>query len=306
MRLLLVAPLSLPWHTSRFIIPSFQKYDWEVIGFDYRNPFSSEKEVNDKLFELKKLDFDLVLLLKGEVILPDVLKEFPCKKALWYFDMPIISRLIELGKVCDRFFLHMRNQALEDEYLKRGLKIYYLPQGVDPSAHSPCRFDPKFRSSIAFTGSFDKKREEILLKLSKKYRNLRIWGNGWECSKVEHAWQGKPIYLEGYGQVCASSKIVLNLGREGMWDVDISARIFMTAACKGFQLSNDIETLGNYFDREKEIAVFHDAKELSQKIKFYSSHSKERKKIIEAAYKRVLSEHSYDLRIKEMLKCLGL
>lgn len=306
MRLLLIAPLDLPWHTSRYIIRSFQKLDWEVVGFDYRNPLSTEDEVNNKLKYLLPLKFDLILLLKGELIKPEVLAEFKAPKALWYFDLPLIPRLLELGRICDRFFLHIINEKVRLLYSTHGIEITHLPQGVDPSFHFPVSPSASFKSTIAFMGSFDKDREKVLAMLAQRYQNLKLWGNGWQNSSLSTIWQGFPAYHADYRQICSSSRIILNLGRVGMAQVDISARIFMTAACKGFQLSPDIEDLEDYFIKDKEIVVFFNQKDLRSKIQFYLKHSKERKLITEAAYLRVLKDHLYDKRVKEMLKCLGL
>ena len=306
MQLLLIAPLNLPWHASRYITAAFQRRGWDVLGFDYRNPFRARKEINVELFDLRKTDFDLILLLKGEAIYPEVLKEFKAPKALWYFDVPILDELLEVGKECDYFFLHINHDEIKRKYKEFGIEITYLPQGVDLQAHYPVIFDETFASTISFLGSYDPYREDILRDLNRQYENLKIWGNNWGGSGLQKIWQGSTAYHKQYRKVCSSARIVLNLGRQNIWKWDISARIFMTAACMGFQISHEVEELREYFEPGKEIIIASKDRPLGQVIRYYLKHPRERKKIVEAAYKRVVAEHTYNNRIGRLLKWMKL
>jgi len=60
----------------------------------------------------------------------------------------------------------------------------------------------------------------------------------------------------------------------------------------------------NLFEPGKEIAVYNSLEEIPQLVDKYLNDEVARKQIIKAARKRILNEHTYDCRIKTLIKCM--
>ncbi|MEW6002428.1 MAG: glycosyltransferase, partial [Nitrospirota bacterium] len=58
------------------------------------------------------------------------------------------------------------------------------------------------------------------------------------------------------------------------------------------------------FKINEEIICFETTDELKKLIEYYLRHRDERVEIAEAAYRRVIKEHTYDIRSKEILEIL--
>jgi spore maturation protein CgeB len=86
----------------------------------------------------------------------------------------------------------------------------------------------------------------------------------------------------------------------------IKGRVFEVTGCKSFLLTEPAEDLENYFEIGKEIEVYHSIPEMVEKIRYYLEHEKEREKIAEAGYKRVMREHTWKHRFDEIFKKVGL
>ena len=59
-----------------------------------------------------------------------------------------------------------------------------------------------------------------------------------------------------------------------------------------------------FFELGKEIETYESIDELRKKISYYLKHPDERCEIAESGYKRVLKEHTYELRMKEMIEVI--
>lgn len=189
-----------------------------------------------------------------------------------------------------------------DNIRKAGAKrIKYLPLGFDPEYNYPA--EPKneeerkkYGSDIAFIGSWDKEREEWLNHLIDF--DLKIWGVGWNNAnrKLKSKWQNVG---DDFPKICGAAKIVLDILRRQMQPGN-SLKTFEVPACKGFLMCNWGGELYDFFEEGKEIVTFTDPEDMIKKIKFYLERDDLRKKISEAAYKRVQS-YSYMNRTKQIL-----
>lgn len=132
---------------------------------------------------------------------------------------------------------------------------------------------------------------------------LSLYGDGW--------WGGFREMGADYGgwidnrtdlpKLYNASKINLNicLGKTAP-----NLRFFEILACGGFLLTNYLDDLEKLFELDKEIVCYRDAKELREKAKYYLAHPKEREEIARRGHERVLREHTYKNRMKEMIDIL--
>lgn len=81
----------------------------------------------------------------------------------------------------------------------------------------------------------------------------------------------------------------------------VNQRVFDVPACGGFLLSDYQEDMERFFEVGKEAVCFKDVEEAASLAAFYLGNEGERKKITEAARRRVLAEHTYEKRMAELV-----
>jgi len=102
-------------------------------------------------------------------------------------------------------------------------------------------------------------------------------------------------------EVIRSSKIALNIHKEYEKNGG-NYRLFEIPACETFQLVDEKEKIGSYFENGKEIVTFKNEKELKAKVQYYLDHEKLREKIAQAGYDRVKKDHTLTQRMKKLLE----
>ena len=78
-------------------------------------------------------------------------------------------------------------------------------------------------------------------------------------------------------------------------------RTFEVPGCGGFLLTERSEEQLEFFEEGKEIACFSTPEELREKIEFYLPRDELRRKMAEAAHKKVAEGHTYLDRVKLIL-----
>ncbi len=82
----------------------------------------------------------------------------------------------------------------------------------------------------------------------------------------------------------------------------INQRLFDIPCCGGFVISDDQKDLHDLFDVGREVIVYETIEDAKEKIRFYRMHDDDRTKIVIAAQKRILREHTYVNRVCEMAR----
>ncbi|MBU1486436.1 glycosyltransferase [bacterium] len=142
-------------------------------------------------------------------------------------------------------------------------------------------------------------RREIIKALSEF--NLSLYGDeGWK--NIEGAnFRGRLNYLDAPA-LYRTCRINLNITKAHSSRA-INQRLFDVPACGGFVLTDFREDLKLLFD-EDEVAYYQDKEDLLEKVRFYLTHPAEREKIANNARKRVLSQHTYEIRMESLIKLL--
>jgi spore maturation protein CgeB len=86
----------------------------------------------------------------------------------------------------------------------------------------------------------------------------------------------------------------------------IKARTFEIPACGGFLLTGMADNIEDYYIDGKEIVIFKNLDDLTEKCRYYLNHEEERLAIAEAGYKRTLLEHTYEKRFADIFKAMEL
>lgn len=191
-------------------------------------------------------------------------------------------------------------------------EVHYLPTAADPFAHTPLALAPeeiqRWGSDVSFVGAGYHNRQQMFAALAGY--PFKIWGTEWPTMKpfdrmVQE--EGRRLTPEEYVKIFNATKVNLNLHSSTERDgIDpggdfINPRTFELAACSAFQLVDPRKYLNDFFVDGEDVATFQNAVDLKEKIDFYLAHPEERSRIAQNSRNKVLSAHTYEHRIKQML-----
>lgn len=266
---------------------------------------------------------DLILLMAGvKVPVPvlEFIRQSGVKSAVWMTEDPYyMDWTAPLIAYFDYIFTI--DQAALEHYRTLGHPhVYHLPLGTDPVLFSPSPVSGEFTSDLCLVGVPYSNRIEVIewLLAGTRY-HIQLVGRGW--SRYVQQWN--PEFRDKIGLVNAwvrpetaanyynGAKIVLNIhrlhdekynrNRAGVRAVSINNRTFDAAACAAFQLTDDKPGLSGHFAAGQEIVSYRDKNDLLQKLHFYIAHEEERRLIADAARQRVLTAHTFEHRIQQLL-----
>lgn len=233
---------------------------------------------------------------------------------------------LERGKVVDIYFGYHARESMR-EFETRVQRSYHLvPLAANHLLHFPVSPDPQYAADISFVGNRLPTKEtafrRFLFPLFKKY-TVRVYGPNWTVKdKFFRALSGAgrkvrffrladwanerrvTVPPEDERKVYSSSRICINLheyGPDGEPTHFSNEREFKVPACGGFQISDYVRGIENFFVPDKEIVLARTADEWFHKIDFYMRHEDMRKIIQENGTKRALSEHTYLNRARQFL-----
>ncbi|WP_027191699.1 CgeB family protein [Fundidesulfovibrio putealis] len=81
----------------------------------------------------------------------------------------------------------------------------------------------------------------------------------------------------------------------------VNQRVFDVPACGAFLLTDHRAQMERLFEPGREVAVYGDPQEIPELVRHYLAHPEERARIARAARKRVLAEHTYVIRMGQLL-----
>ncbi|WP_207262543.1 glycosyltransferase [Desulfovibrio sp. Huiquan2017] len=84
----------------------------------------------------------------------------------------------------------------------------------------------------------------------------------------------------------------------------VNQRVFDVPACGGFLLTDHREQMEQLFDLDREAAVYRNVEEIPGLVERFSADPTAREKIVQAAARRILAEHTYEHRLQRLLEIL--
>ena len=232
----------------------------------------------------------------------------------------------------DPYELHVNLQAVEifnkiftnDSgcTLAYGQKGVHLPFAASKTIqYIPVCEDENCLYDIFFAGTAWPNRVEIIRKISKlldgKIRIKLAMPTNQYLPKITnfpypesfYNWRMSNIEFANFAN---KSRITLGLHRDfsavnGTPTMALTPgpRVFEVAMAGGFQLiDGSLPEIAKYFVPNSEITLFDTEKDCLDKIQFYLNNPKSRVEIAKAAQQRVLSEHSYQNRINEIMNVI--
>lgn len=267
----------------------------------------------------KKGEYDLVFIYRGTHVFPSTIKKLKssgCKVFGYNNDDPFSLRYpkyfwrhyLKGTKYYDHIYCY-REKNMED-YKKINykntsiLRSYYVKNKNFPI--NPNEIEQKFNSDIIFVGHYeDDGRDEIVLKLLETKLKVKLYGTGWEHSKLIENIEVlngpvKPIY-ENYNRVLCGAKVALVFFSKKNNDT-YTRRVFEIAAAKTAMLCERTLDMQSMFLEHKEIEYFSTSEQCVEKA-INMIRQKTYLEIAEQAYTRLLEDgHEVKDRAAQVLR----
>jgi glycosyltransferase involved in cell wall biosynthesis len=167
-------------------------------------------------------------------------------------------------------------------------EVFWLPHAADPEMHRKLELPKLF--DIGFVGQLDPKgypeRIRLIRKLRDKYNVLAVHG----------------VFDEHMAKVYSLSKIGFN---KSMKD-DLTLRPFEIMSCGTMAVTDRLDSIYELFEDKKHLITYSDEKELDEVIRYYLEHEEEREEIAIRGQEEVHRKHTYERRVQEILKVIGI
>lgn len=191
---------------------------------------------------------------------------------------------------------------------KRCVPIY---NALDTASHFPVEPEEKFTCDLAFLGNRlpdrEARVEEFFLKPAAALpdKKFMIGGSGWGDKPMsENVTYIGHVYTQDHNVFNCTPKAVLNISRESMarYGFSPATRVFEAAGAAACIITDYWEGIDFFFEPDKEILVAKDGAEVTAVL---AGLTEEKAKAIgEAAYHKVLSEHTYSHRAEQLEQLL--
>mgnify|MGYP001590276249 CR=1 FL=1 len=264
---------------------------------------------------------DLVLAMAQAPMSLGALEHLRRKKfmtAMWFVEnFRHLTYWQQLAPGYDYWFV-IQQQECHDALRRAGAPhVSYLPMAADPAVHRPLTLTPheqmEFGSDLSFVGAGYANRRGLLPRWLNKEWTFKLWGNEWDgadgLSSVLQR-NGARIDTDTCLKVFNATAINLNLHSHTGEGLDpagdfVNPRTFELAAAGAFQLVDQRALLPELLTDE-EIVSFERADDVPSLIRTWLRDPVGRRTIAEAARRRVLRQHTYEHRMKDLLAELGM
>ncbi len=189
----------------------------------------------------------------------------------------------EKGRDFDWLFAAQRDGA--ERLCKAGLPAAWLPLACDPQIHRPHSL-PK-RWDVSFVGKISPgPRQDLLMLLHQNFPN---------------GFTGQ-AYFDEYARIYSQSRIGFNRSVKN----DVNMRVFETLGCGTLLVTNDLADNGqdDLFVPDRHLVTYHDAEELTDKLRFYLAHEEIRERIAQAGQAEAVARHTYLHRMQSLLQTI--
>jgi spore maturation protein CgeB len=254
---------------------------------------------------------DLLLVNKGTNILPGYIEKLSkkgIKTANWTLDEPFgaVNSFNRIGNIAEYDYFFVFDPYYVPKLKEINPNSYYLPCAADPEDTNkeviPVS-DRTYPYDVAFVGSHDKKREDLL----KDYAayNIKVAGFRWGGITGELKGKVDPQIYAGPGMCRIFNQSKVNINIHAPHSIEgVNIRTFEIPACNSFQLCDYYSEIPKLFEMGKEIVCYRDKKELKELVDYYidDTNKEERKRIGAAGCVRVKKEHTVRHRIEEIVR----
>jgi spore maturation protein CgeB len=204
-------------------------------------------------------------------------------------------------------------QPVVDAYRAVGAQLCVpIYNALDPDTHFPVEPDVRFEADLGFLGNRlpdrEQRVEEFFLRAAADLPGHRflLGGSGWHDkpmpSNVNYAGH---VYTRDHNAFNCTPLAVLNISRESMarYGFSPATRVFEAAGAGACLITDAWVGLEEFLDPGSEVLVATDGAEVAEHVKALSLEGA--RAIGAAARRRVLAEHTYAQRVRQLETLLG-
>ena len=226
---------------------------------------------------------------------------------LWFPDsVASVQRLAMIASDYDALFFKdpLFARRLRDVY---GMRALYVPEACNPTWHRPVG-QPASSAQIVVVGNLYPTRVRLLTMLHEAGIPLKLYGASfprwYDAGAVSAIRPGPFLTRANKSRVFRESAGVLNNLHPAEL-TSVNARLFEATAAGGAVLCERRDSLTDLFEDGKEVVGFSSFDELLAGAKALLSDPAASKAIGDAASVRAHRDHTYQIRLEEMLAALG-
>ena len=319
-KIILIAELGQSWNDGWYYKTGLEQNGHEVIPIDADLADNSEEKVLQLIKECRP---DFLFHLKDELPAASF-EEFGkfIRIIQWYPDPVIPDWLPAYVKASDVFFT--MSEGLVGELREFNPHVFWLSQAFEPSAFAAGEITDQDRElyscDVTFVGNLGSKpqylsRRQCLNTVINSGFHLKWWGPRLPrklstipliMGKLGRAYGGSFVWGETHAKISRLSKIYLGFDAMPHIRKSMSERMYIAVGCGAFYMCNHVDGIEEVLKPDKEIVTFRSEDEMIDKIRYYLKHDAVRMNIAGAGQRRVLREHTYETRIKEMMKIMEI
>jgi spore maturation protein CgeB len=240
-----------------------------------------------------------------------------CMVAFWDVDAPATldrmnsdenDSLRALVPRYDLVLTYGGGEPVRRAYLALGAReCVPIYNALDPSTHHPVPPKPHFEAQLAFLGNRLPDREarvdEFFLKAARllpEHRML-LGGSGWQDKPLpDNVKYLGHVYTADHNAFNSTPRAVLNISRDSMarYGFSPATRVFEAAGAAACVITDAWEGLEVFFEPGTEMLVAHDGQEVAEHLRHLQGSAA--RDIGQAAYRRVLAQHTYAHRAAQL------
>lgn len=275
------------------IFPKLTTFDSKKNYFQYGRDNMNKQFLN--LLSRQEFDFIIYAMDEEEFYLETILKarELQPIARTMFIISDDDTRFSHYSRYFSLLFDHtVTTQDFVSAYNKDGIKNVSIHYDYNTYKLEPLKIKKIY--DVTFIGRPKADRYEIIKYLLENKINITLFGWDWyKYPDLKDIYKG-PLNPEDYNKVINQSKINLCLTKSGYSEetgvYNLKARLFEDAFCNSFQIVEYVERVLKFFKPDKEVVLFKSKEELLEKINYYLKHDKERDKIAENAYKKIIKK----------------
>ena len=264
---------------------------------------------------------DIVLSLAQAPLILPALEHLRRKKfltAMWFVEnYRHLTYWQQLAAGYDFWFVIQQEPCIAALKQAGAKEVRYIPMAADPSVHRPLELTQaereEYGSEVSFVGAGYANRREIFPRLLGHDWTFKLWGNEWDgATELTSVLQrnGVRIDTDTCQKVFNASAVNINLHSWAGAGLDpdgdfVNPRTFELAACGAFQLTDRRSLMPGLFT-ESELATVSSPDELPEKITRWLHEPEQRVAMAAQARRRVLAEHTYAHRMRDLLSQIGV
>ncbi|MFL5575001.1 MAG: glycosyltransferase [Gemmatimonadaceae bacterium] len=183
---------------------------------------------------------------------------------------------------------------------------------LDPSTHFPAPPDARFAGDLGFLGNRlpdrEARVEEFFLRAAALLpeRSFLLGGSGWDDRAMPaNVRRLGHVYTREHNAFNCTPRAVLNVSRESMarYGFSPATRVFEAAGAGACLITDAWEGIDHFFDPGQELLVARDGAEVAEHVRALTP--ERARDVGDAAYRRVLAEHTYAHRALLVERVLG-